>query len=107
MHLDANDPALAFRQPESLLRFGAGNGKLDGVIEHFSLPAGWACPGARHCLAKAVETAEGWRIEDGPEVQYRCFSASEEARYPNVRETRWHNFDLLKKASDTARTTAG
>lgn len=107
MDLNPSDPALAFRDADQLLRFGAGNGKLDGVIEHFSLPAGWACPGARHCLARAVETHEGWRIEDGDEVLYRCFSASEEARYPNVRATRWHNFDLLKAAADTSRTTAG
>lgn len=107
MDLNPDDQALTHRQHDELLRFGAGNGKLDGVIEHFSLPAGWACPGARHCLARAVETPEGWRVQDGDEIEYRCFSASEEARYPNVREARWHNLNLLKKAADTSRTTAG
>lgn len=89
-----------------LLIFGQGNGKLDGCIDHFSLPAGFACPGARECLARAVQQGNGrYKVVDGPEVQYRCFSASEEARYPNVRNLRWHNFDRLRKYG-TGRTEA-
>lgn len=80
-----------------LLVFGRGNGKLDSAIDHFSIPAGWSCPGARECLARAAEVEGSWKVEDGPDVQFRCFSASEEARYPNVRRIRWHNFDTLRR----------
>lgn len=80
-----------------LLIFSSGNAKLDAAIDHISLPAGWSCPGARECLARAVERDEGWRIEDGREAAFRCFAASEEARYGNVREARWHNLDMLRK----------
>ena len=104
----ASIPAIDFRHgiPASdLLRFGQGNGKLDPVVDHFSLPAGHACPGASKCLAKAVEKFPGsWGIEDGSELEFRCFSASEEARYPNVREIRWHNFDTLKRYANAERT---
>lgn len=89
-----------------LLIFGAGNAKLDAAIDHFSLPAGWSCPGARECLARATEQDDGrYKVVDGPEVQYRCFSASEEARYPQLRAIRWHNFDMLRKYG-TGRTDA-
>lgn len=80
-----------------LLIFGSGNAKLDNAIDHFSLPAGWSCPGARECLARAVERDEGWRIEDGREAAFRCYAASEEVRYGNVRQVRWHNLDTLRK----------
>ena len=30
---------------------------------------------------------------------YRCFAASQEAQYPNVRKARWHNYDLLREVS--------
>jgi len=106
----ATSPAVNFRRgipAADLLRFGWGNGKLHSGIAHFSLPAGWACPGARACLAKATEKAPGkWGVEDGPEVEFRCFSASEEARYPQVREIRWQNFGTLKRYADRERTHA-
>jgi hypothetical protein len=90
-----------------LLVFGRGNGKLDTAIDHISLPAGYACPGARDCLARAVKRDGGrWGVEDGPDVLYRCFSASEEARYPNVRQIRQHNFDMLCRYAGHGRTVA-
>lgn len=107
--LDVSSPAVAFREavaavPDAdLLKFHSGNGKLDSVIDHFSIPAGWSCPGARLCLARAVKRGtnekgrDTYGVEDGPEVEFRCFSASEEARYPQVRKNRWHNFDMLRK----------
>lgn len=89
-----------------LLVFGQGNGKLDPAISHFSLPAGWSCPGARDCLARAVQQDDGrYKVVDGEGISYRCFSASEEARYPNVRAIRWHNWDMLRKYG-TGRTDA-
>lgn len=79
---------------ETKLRFGRGNAKLAGEIYTFSLPAGHACPGALHCLAKADR--ETGKLQDGAAQTFRCFAASDESRYPSVRRSRWHNFDLLR-----------
>ena len=79
-----------------LLSFGKGNAKLDKAIATFSIPAGWSCPGASLCLAKADRITG--KIADGSNQQFRCFAASAEAAYGNVRESRWRNFELLKGA---------
>ena len=78
-----------------LLKFQQGNAKLGKNIFTFSLPAGHACPFANECLRKADKLTG--KLTDGPNTQFRCFAASAEAVYPNVRLARWHNFDLLKK----------
>jgi hypothetical protein len=78
-----------------LLKFQQGNAKLGKNIFTFSLPAGHACPFANECLSKAHKLTG--KLTDGPNTQFRCFAASAEAVYPNVRVARWHNFDLLKK----------
>jgi hypothetical protein len=79
---------------ETKLKFGRGNAKLAGEIYTFSLPAGHACPGALRCMAKADR--QTGKLQDGPSQTFRCFAAGDEARYPNLRRSRWHNFDLLK-----------
>jgi Gene product 88 len=79
---------------ETKLKFGRGNAKLAGEIYTFSLPAGHACPGALRCMAKADR--QTGKLQDGPSQTFRCFAAGDEARYPNLRKLRWHNFDLLK-----------
>jgi hypothetical protein len=76
------------------LEFGNGNAKLDPAIFTFSLPAGHTCPAARDCQASADRHTG--RVADGPETTFRCYAASMEARHPNVRACRWHNFDLLR-----------
>lgn len=78
-----------------LLKFQQGNAKLGKNIFTFSLPAGHACPFANECLSKADKLTG--KLTDGPNTQFRCFAASAEAVYPNVRIARWHNLDLLKK----------
>lgn len=77
-----------------LLKFGKGNAKLGKRIHTFSLPSGHACPMAHACLSKA-DKATG-KIKDGPHTEFRCFSASQEALYKNVRDSRWHNFASLR-----------
>lgn len=77
-----------------LLKFNKGNAKLSQEIFTFSLPAGYACPGAKECLSRAGRNTG--KIQDGLETKFRCFAASAEAQYPAVREQRWHNFDMLK-----------
>jgi len=81
----------------TLLKFQQGNAKLGKNIYTFSLPAGHSCPFANDCLSKADKLTG--KLTDGPNTQFRCFAASAEAVYPNVRVSRWHNFDLLKKLS--------
>lgn len=76
------------------LKFGNGNSKLSPNIATFSLPAGYTCPFAKECLSKAnILTG---KIIDGKHCQFRCFAASQECVYPNVRAQRWHNFNILK-----------
>ena len=81
-----------------LLKFGRGNKKLAGYITTFSLPAGHTCPQALECQSKAPKNGVG-KIQDGPNCQFRCFAASQERMYPNVRKARWYNLNLLKRLS--------
>jgi hypothetical protein len=83
-----------------LLKFSTGNGKLKNRLI-FSLPAGYACPHAGVCKTFADRTTGS--ITDLPQYtgveatdDYRCFAAMAEVR-PNVREARWHNWDLLRE----------
>lgn len=80
----------------SLLKFGKGNAKLGKNVYTFSLPSGFTCPGANECLSKSDKITG--KITDGKETKFRCFSASQEALYKNVREQRWYNFELLRNS---------
>jgi hypothetical protein len=80
-----------------LLRFGNNNAKLSKDVFTLSLPAGYSCPFAKQCLSKS-DRATG-KIKDGRHTTFRCFSASQEALYPNVRESRWGNYEALKGLS--------
>jgi len=82
-----------------LLKFSTGNGKLRNRLI-FSLPAGYSCPHAGVCRTFADRTTGS--ITDLPQTagttadDFRCFAAMAEVR-PNVREARWHNWDLLRE----------
>lgn len=89
---------------DKLLRFSYGNAKLDRGIAILSLPAGFTCPGARDCLARA--NRDTGKLTDGPGAIFRCYAASQEALYPNVRNMRWHNMDLLVEAGSRNRIRA-
>ena len=80
-----------------LLKFAIGNAKLKAGEAVFDLPAGHTCPFALHCYAFADKKTG--KIQDGPELQFRCFAASLEAAFTNVRQKRWHNYDLLRGKS--------
>lgn len=85
------------RSPRRLpLRFGRGNMKVGDDVYTFSLPAGWTCPGAKHCLARA--DPNNGTITDGKRAEFRCYAASMEARHPSVRRARWHNLRQLRRA---------
>lgn len=78
----------------SLLKFGLGNHKLGKRIHTFTLPSGHTCPGASACLTHADKLTG--HIADGKAQTFRCFAASSESRFKNVRNLAWHNFELLK-----------
>jgi len=69
-------------------------------VYSLDLSSGWSCPGAKDCKSRAVERIDApgrFTIQDGPDCEFRCFSASQEAQYPDTRNLRGHNFDLLTK----------
>lgn len=80
------------------LIFGKGNAKLSKEIYTFSLPAGFTCPAAHLCASYADR--KSGKITDGKNMSFRCFAASQESTFPNVRMARWHNFDLLAKVKN-------
>jgi hypothetical protein len=82
------------------LLFGKGNAKLSKEIYTFSLPAGYTCPAAHLCASYADRTSG--KITDGKDMLFRCFAASQESTFPNVRAARWHNFDMLAKVKTDA-----
>ena len=88
---------------ESKLKFSSDNQKLGEKVLTFSIPAGFSCPGALQCLSKA--DPDVGTITDGPKTEFRCFSATLEAAFKNVRAARWHNFKLLTEAKSTEAMT--
>jgi hypothetical protein len=82
------------------LKFFRGNAKLDEGIWTFSLPAGHFCPFADACRSKADRKTG--RITDGPNVDFRCYAATNEARARSVRDARWYNADALRACKSKA-----
>lgn len=67
-------------------------------IYSFDLLSGHSCPFAKDCLAKVVLQDDGKKkLVDGPDTEFRCFSASQEVIFPGVYNSRSGNFDLLRK----------
>ncbi len=60
--------------------------------------SGWTCPGAKDCLSKVIVNLETGKktVKDGPDTQFRCFSASQEALLPVVYAARKNNQDILQ-----------
>jgi hypothetical protein len=79
------------------LKFSFGNSKLANDTLIFSLPAGKTCPGASLCLAFANEVNSKRVLVNGPQMEFRCFAACQEAQYPNVYNSRKHNWDTIKQ----------
>ena len=94
-----------------MIKFSAANTKLkklykvaalakwlDGKkkIYSFDLLSGWACPQADKCMSRAILVDGKRRIQDGPNTEFRCFSASQEVVYTNVYNLRKANFDAIR-----------
>jgi hypothetical protein len=84
-----------------LLKFSPPNAKTRklGNVYSLDLPAGHTCLFADKCKSKVINVNGTFRIKDGPNTQFRCFSASQEVIFKNVRESRWYNYRLLKGKS--------
>ena len=95
-----------------MVKFSKANAKIEALQEvsslqkylkgkkvySFDLLSGYSCPFAKQCLSKATVNSEGKRkIKDGPDTEFRCFSASQEVQYTNVYNLRKNNFDILRK----------
>ena len=80
------------------LTFGIGNAKLSKDTAIFSLPAGHSCPFASLCLSKADKLTG--KLTDGAKNLYRCYAASAENLFSNIRVSRWRNFEALRGAGD-------
>lgn len=66
-------------------------------IYSFDLLSGHSCPFAKDCLAKVVIQDDGKKkLVDGPDTEYRCFSASQEVIFPGVYNSRSGNFESLR-----------
>ena len=79
---------------ENKLKFSPGNAKIN-FIPSLNLSAGFSCPFADKCFTKVDPLTN--KIIEGPNSEFRCFSASQENVFPSVRRQREFNFNLLKK----------
>ena len=90
---NANAKTEALKQVDELKPFLANKRHIYSL----DLLSGYSCPFAKACLSKAVEDENGKRhIEDGPDNEFRCFSASQDVQYTNTYNSRKHNFDALR-----------
>jgi hypothetical protein len=73
-------------------------------VYSFDLPAGRTCPSAHLCKARAVlDATTGKRtVKDGPATVFRCFAASDEARFKGTFNVRKENFETLLNAWKTS-----
>ena len=84
------------------MKFSKANSKLQKLqkkigrqVYSFDLLSGHTCPGAKDCHA-AVEydwDKDEYKLVDGPDQQFRCYSASQEAQYSNVYNSRLQNWE--------------
>ena len=70
--------------------------KRSRKVYSFDLLSGHSCPFAETCLSK-VKIIDGHRkVVDGPKMEIRCFSASQEATFTNTYNKRFNNFESLR-----------
>lgn len=78
---------------DSIKQFLGKNKKVYSL----DLLSGHSCPFASECLSRVIENEHGIRkLVDGPDTQFRCFSASQEIAYPAVYNLRNGNFSNVR-----------
>ena len=91
---------------DCVLTLQDGADKLQHLkVVYIGLPAGYTCPFADKCKTFAHRKGKTFPIQVGQEKplkikqtgDVRCFAASREAQYPNLRNLRWRNRDLLNE----------
>lgn len=98
--MSQDSPKLTFSKANTKIRkLAPVLGVKRSEIYGFSLPAGWTCPGADQCLARACP--DTGKLTDGENCAYRCFAASMEAMYPATRAMVWRNLEALKTVGHT------
>lgn len=86
-----------YRYADSSLKEWLGDSRKK--VYSIDLLSGYSCPMAHLCLSRAKKLPNGKRqIQDGPETQHRCYSASQEAQYPAVYNKRAENLKVLSRA---------
>ena len=71
-------------------------GRSTAKVYSFDMLSGIDCPAAKLCRSKAEQQDDGSRkIKDGPDTQFRCFSASQEVLFTNVYNSRKRNHDAI------------
>jgi hypothetical protein len=100
---DANAKTERLYKVEALAEWLTDNRKIYSL----DLLSGWSCPFAHECLSKATPTGEiskagnpRMKIVDGKDTKFRCFSASQEVKNPNVYNLRKHNYDMLRQSKN-------
>jgi len=91
---------------DCVLTLQDGADKLQHLkVVYIGLPAGYTCPFADKCKTFAHRKGKEFPIQVGQEKplkikqtgDIRCFAASREAQYKNLRDLRWRNRDLLNQ----------
>ena len=98
------------------MKFSKANTKLKKLqkktgrrVYSFDLLSGHTCPGAKDCLAKANydwDTDE-YKLVDGPDQQFRCYSASQEAQYTDVYNHRLANWESVSELGSANKIASG
>lgn len=99
----ANVKTKALHQlPEMVKWLRDNTHKAGRKVYSLDLPAGKTCPGAKDCKSCVMPRDDDptrFHLVDGPECEFRCFAASQEVLFPNVRKSREHNLGELKGKS--------
>jgi hypothetical protein len=94
---EANAKTKQLAKVRSLRPFLHGGRKIYSL----DILSGWSCPYAKDCLSKVVIQDGKRKIKDGPDTEFRCFSASQEATYSNTYNRRKANYDFLQSKKDS------
>lgn len=70
-------------------------------VRSLALLAGHACPGAKDCLARVIETLGKRSLERGDNAEFQCFSASQELQYSGTFKARRRNFEMMRSLKST------